>query len=113
MKLIDLIKETDGYDKLIKQEKQESVEMAKVNSTYNASVQRKWGWEKIECVISDIDTELPIEPQLMVCSDALDAVFEMVKEKVMAQFTEIQKLTEEKKTSTSQPVEQPTIKFEV
>ena len=101
------------YDKLIKQEKQESVEMAKVNSTYNASVQRKWGWEKIECVISDIDTELPIEPQLMECSDALDAVFEMVKEKVMAQFTEIQKLTEEKKTSTSQPVEQPTIKFEV
>ena len=102
------------YDKLREPKKQESVEkMAKVNSTYNASVQRKWGWEKIECVISDIDTELPLEPQLMECSDALDAVFDMVKQKVMAQFTEIQKQPEEQNVSSSEVVSQPTKKFEI
>ena len=87
--------------------------MAKVNCTYIASVQRKWGWEKIECVISDIDTELPLEPQLMECSDALDAVFDMVKQKVMAQFTEIQKQPEEQNVSSSEVVSQPTKKFEI
>tara|TARA_R110000824_G_scaffold401764_1_gene615206 strand:- start:13310 stop:15598 length:2289 start_codon:yes stop_codon:yes gene_type:complete len=81
----------------VKLERQKSVknleknEMAKVNSTYNASIQRKWGWEKIECVISDIDTELPLEPQLMDCSDALDAVFSLVKEKVLSEFSELSK----------------------
>ena len=71
----------------------EEKDMAKISShlgvTSNVGKDGSNQYARLDVTISEIDTEIPLEPQLAESGEIIDKVFAEVKAKVMSQVKEL------------------------